>query len=157
MTGLDDQYLETRVLTAAPEQLHLLVLEGAIRHAKQAVQEIEEQNFEKSFHALGLAREFVSELVGGLDTERSPELVADLKSMFLYVYRNLIKADMEHDPQLVRDAVHILESHRETWLALMERLKHEKPQQENMPAPKGHSLGHLSSDSAQHEGRSWTA
>ena len=33
-----DQYLETQVLTAPPEQLHMLVVDGALRFARLGVQ-----------------------------------------------------------------------------------------------------------------------
>jgi flagellin-specific chaperone FliS len=43
--------------------------------------------------------------------------------LFEFVLRNLVKADLQRDPILVADSLRILHLHRETWLAVAERLK----------------------------------
>ena len=122
----DDEYLETRVMTAPSHHLHLMVIDGAIRFAKQAEQAFEDQDYETAHFALSSSRDFVGELIGGLDSTRFPELVDRLKDLFVFVYRNLIKADLERNGNLVRDALHVLQLHRETWVALSEKRKQEQ-------------------------------
>lgn len=128
--NVDEEYLEAKVMTAPPHQLHLMVVDGAIRHATRAQQALEDQDFETAFESLGSARDFVSELISGLKAEHAPEIVDSLKALFVFVYRKLIEADVKHDPQLVRDALSILRQHRETWAALSQKL-----QQERLAAP----------------------
>ncbi|HUG90811.1 MAG TPA: flagellar export chaperone FliS [Planctomycetaceae bacterium] len=109
-------YRHTQVLTASPHRLHLMVVDGAIRHAVQAEQALAAGDFETAHAALGRSRDFVSELLAGLDGRQAPELVERLKGLFLFVYRNLVDADRRREPERVRDALKILEMHRETWL-----------------------------------------
>jgi flagellar protein FliS len=109
-------YRETQVLTAPPWRLHLMVVDGAIRHALLAEQALSTGDFEAAHAALNRSRDFVTELLAGLDARQAPEIVDRLKSLFLFVHRRLVDADRRRDAQSVRDAVHVLELHRETWL-----------------------------------------
>src|SRR4051794_36651886 len=122
MSGADD-YLETKVLTATPEQLHLMVVDGAIRHAMRAEQALRDRDIEKAHFALADSRKFVAELISRIDPTPLPDVAANLKALFLFVHRNLVEADPRRDPQLVADAVTILRMHRETWTSLAEKLK----------------------------------
>jgi flagellar protein FliS len=111
-----DDYLQTQVLTASPHRLHLMVIDGALRHAARAELSLSAGDFETAHLALNKCREFVAELLSGLDAGPAPELVDRLKNLFLFVYRNLAEADRRRNAALVRDAMKILEMHRETWV-----------------------------------------
>lgn len=121
-----DEYLETQVMTAPPHQLHLMVVDGAIRFAQRGAQALQEHDFEAAHFALNSSREFVSELIAGLDASQSPELVERLRALFAFVYRSLAMADLHHDVGQIGDALKILEMHREAWRSLMEQLPAEK-------------------------------
>ena len=121
-----DEYLETRVMTATPQELHLMVVDGAIRFATQAAEALDDCDFDTSHRTLSRSREFVIELVSGLDSERKDELIEQLRGMFGFVYRNLSHADIHHDADNVRDALKILHIHRDNWIELTRKLKSEK-------------------------------
>jgi flagellar secretion chaperone FliS len=114
-----DEYLEARVLTAPPEELHLMVVDGAIRHATRAEAALDRSDIETAHFALNRAREFTVELIGGLNAEHAPELVADLKRLFGFVYRSLNEAGVMHDAEKVRGALKVLRLHQETWRQLL--------------------------------------
>lgn len=111
-------YLETQVLTASPHRLHLMVVDAALRHARRGAEGIEQRQWDVMFLALSKSRDCLSELIGGLKPEVDPELVEPTKQLFVFVYRNLAKADFERNAALVQDAIRVLEIHRETWLEL---------------------------------------
>ena len=117
-----DEYLETKVMTASGPQLHLMVIDGAIRFAKQAETGLEAGDIEAAHFALNKSRDFVTELISGLDEKKSPDLIEKLKGLFLFIYSQLVEADSDRDVQKVRDAIKILQMHRETWLELIEKL-----------------------------------
>ena len=152
----DDEYLETQVMTASPHQLHLMVIDGAIRHAAQAVKALEQNEIEKSHLALDNSRGFVGELISGLDETSAPELVATLKGLFFFVFRSLVDADLNRDAQPVHDALKILRMHRETWIELADISREEKnaSMQKNSP-PQPHINPQRASDELP--GRSWTS
>lgn len=122
-----DEYLESKVTTATPYQLHLMVIDGAMRHARAAQSALEQKNPLEARARLAQSRQFVAEILSGLDEKQMADVVIRLKAIFVFVLRNLVQADLEHDPRLVADALSVLETHRETWLALAEKLKQESP------------------------------
>jgi flagellar secretion chaperone FliS len=125
MTAQRD-YLESQVMTATPHQLHLTVVDGGIRFAVAAEAALGENDVRKARAALGRAREFVTELIGGLDDKRQPEVIKNVRSLFIFVNRCLVRADLRRDPAQVRDAIQILRLHRETWISVGEALRAER-------------------------------
>jgi flagellar protein FliS len=148
----DDEYLEGRVLTARPEQLHLLVVEGAIRHARRAKQMFENGDEEGGLHELISSREFVGEMIGGLDRERGPEIVEQVAPLFIFVYRRLAEAEVLSEPGRIDDALRILEMHHETWLSLLDAAVPKAPA--GPPAP--HATPAPPAYSAESGSRSWS-
>ncbi|MAT14711.1 MAG: flagellar export chaperone FliS [Planctomyces sp.] len=134
-----NEYLENRVMTATPEQLHLMVVDGAIRKAKQAQMAMENKEFEASHNALNESRDFVMEIITGMKHVGNTELILQLKSMFAFVYKRLVEADMERNPLHITEALEVLEHHRETWLQLCEEIKHQKkvPPTHQLDGPHG--------------------
>jgi flagellar secretion chaperone FliS len=120
-----DEYVESKVTTATPFQLHLMVIDGAIRFARAAETSLAQRKLAEAQSALALARRFVAEMLAGLDATQLPEVVDSLKALFVFVLRNLVRADLQRDPNLVADSLRILQLHRETWLALAEKLRKE--------------------------------
>ena len=116
-----DPYLENQVLTATPEQLHLMVIDGAIRFARQAAVALQNNEMDTARAAIERSRDFVGELLSGLNPAVDRELIADVGSIFLFVFRQLSLVEVDRDPQQIRDAISILEMHRETWLELMQK------------------------------------
>lgn len=127
MSKVANAYLEAQVLTASPERLHLMVTDAAIRFARQAVEAIENKNFEGGFHALNRSRDCVNEILTGITTEPNPILADQLRGLFVFVQQNLASADLARNSQLVRDALVVLETHRATWLELIDLLQESQP------------------------------
>jgi flagellar protein FliS len=119
------EYLETKVLTATPHQLHLLVIDGAIRHAISAEAALLAGDFARADAQVERANQCVSELMAGLKSNQQPQLVEQLKSVFVFVQRTLGQAQRGHDPARLADALSVLRLHRETWLALGKKLAQE--------------------------------
>lgn len=122
-----DAYLEARVLTAAPHQLHLMVVDAAIRHGRKAAEALQARDFEVSFFALSKSRECLDDLIFGLNYEAQPELSESMKQLFLFVHRAFRMADLTHEQKYAEDGVRILEMHRENWLLAIERAAQETP------------------------------
>ena len=127
MSLVANAYLEAQVLTASPERLHLLVVDAAIRFARQALAALEDKDAEAAFHALARGRSCVTEILTGIASDPNPELADRLRGLFVFVQQNLTRADLSRDPQLVRDALQILETHRQTWLELIDRIQQAQP------------------------------
>lgn len=120
MNGKD--YIENQVMTATPYQLHLMVIDGALRFARLAVKATEAENFEQAHFALDKSRDLVTELIGGLDPSQQPEMIEQLKALFVYAYENLNLADVKQEAGYINNAIQVLEIHREAWCELIGKL-----------------------------------
>ena len=146
--ALSNSYLETKILTARPQQLHLFVVEAALRQARAAETALHAGDYEAAHEALGISRDLVAELISGLNRDHQPELVDRMQSLFVFVFRSLAAADLHHDTRRVRNAIRVLEVHHRTWLDLIERLQDGRGQSAAGPAEVASSI---------RAGRSWEA
>lgn len=126
MTDRDDDYLTTRVLSASPAELHLMTVEGALKHARRAAAAHEAGKPKKASAELAIARGFVTELLSGLNLDANAEIAAGVGSLFVFAMRRLAEAELKPDePELVADAITTLEAHRDGWRELMDVLPNE--------------------------------
>ena len=70
-------YLKTKIMTASPEELRLMLFDGAIKFASQARAGIESKNHEASFDNIMRAQKIVLELSTSLNHEVDPELTEE--------------------------------------------------------------------------------
>jgi flagellar protein FliS len=134
-------YLRTKVFTATPEQLQLMLYDGAIRFAEQAKVALEKKDFEQSYNGLSRAQKIIAELASSLKHEIAPELCDKLAGLYNFIYRKLLEANIEHKVEALDEALRILRYQRETWVLLLDKLGKTKAAAVantlEMPAPNG--------------------
>jgi flagellar protein FliS len=119
-------YLRTKVLTATPEQLQLMLFDGAIRFGQQARVALTERNWEQSYTLISRVQKIVTELNAALKHDVSPELCGKLASLYNYAFRKLIEANLEHKVESLDEALKVLGYQRETWAMLLQQLAQKK-------------------------------
>ena len=115
-------YLRDAVMTATPEQLQLMLYDGAIRFAIQAKDAIERKDFETSFEKLTRAQNIILEMQNGLDFDINPELCKRMSVIYTFLYNKLVDANIRHETTAIDDAVRVLNIERETWQILVDKL-----------------------------------
>jgi len=115
-------YLRTKVLTATPEQLQLMLYDGAIRFCEQARVGLEQKNFEQSYNGLSRAQKIISELTASLKHDLAPDLCGKLAALYNFVYMKLVEANVHHEIKSLDQALNILRYQRETWVMLLDQL-----------------------------------
>lgn len=115
-------YLRTKILTASPEELRLMLYEGAIRFCGQGREAIVKKDWEASYSALVRAQKIVLELSTSLNHGVAPELCEKLGALYTYIYRRLIDANIQHDLAALDEAVRLLDYEKKTWEMLMARI-----------------------------------
>ena len=121
-----NHYLRTRVLTATPEQLQMMLYDGAVAFCEQAKAALIEKNFEPSYNLICRVQKIVLELTCTLKHDVAPEICSKLAALYNFAYRKLIEANIEHKVESLEDAVTILKYQRETWSLLMDQLGKQK-------------------------------
>lgn len=118
-------------MTARPEQLQLMLYDGAIRFASQAREAIEKREIENSFNLLTRAQNIVREMESGLRHEVAPEICGQMASLYRFVFSKLVDANVNKDVQAVDDALKVLRHQRDTWAILADKVQ--KAQSDESP------------------------
>jgi flagellar protein FliS len=130
MTALPDStvnaYLRTKVLTASPEQLRLMLLEGAIRFLHQGREGLAAKDYAASFDGFSKCRNIIIELMNSMRPDVDPDLCARVQSLYTFIYQTVVNASLEKDVAQADKAAELLEFERETWVLAMEKLAEEK-------------------------------
>lgn len=121
------EYLKSAVMTASPEQLQLMLLDGAIRFASRGREAIAAGDIQGAFNALDRAQRIVVELIQGMNREVNPTLVDQMAALYEFIFRRLIDANVHRDLAAVDDALRILRHQRETWALLIQKISREAP------------------------------
>lgn len=121
-----EEYLRNAVLTASPEQLQLMLYDGAIRFVNQAREAMQAKDIEQTHNYLTRAQRILVEMQGGLRPEIAPDVCKQMASLYNFVYRRLVEANVNKDTVALDEAIQILKHLRETWILLMAKLKEEK-------------------------------
>ena len=131
------EYLKTKVLTASPEQLQLMLFDGAIRFCEQARVAIKAGEIENSFNLLNKAEKIVMELNSSMREELAPDTCANMRSLYIFCYEKMVSANVKKEIEPLEEALKILRHMRETWIMLMEKLQQEKapPSAAQIPPP----------------------
>lgn len=127
-------YLRTQVLTATPEKLRLMLLDGAIRFLRQGIDGLHSRDYEASYNGITQARAIVLELASGIRPDTDRELAERVRSVYLYLHREMIDGSLERDIPRLEKAAELLEYERETWAMLIEKVAAERAAG-NAPAP----------------------
>jgi flagellar protein FliS len=137
-------YLQTKVLTASPAELRLMLIDGAIRFAEQAKAGLQSRDHEKTFEGFSKARSIVTELISGLNPEADPELCDRLTGLYTYVFTRLVDASSERSVEIVDEVIQIIRFERETWALLVESLSRENASAASMmKIPDGAASSHV--------------
>lgn len=121
-----EQYLRNAVLTATPEQLQLMLLDGAIRFISRGLDALHARDHEALYNAMDRAQRIVLELINGMRREINPQLVDRMTALYNFVYRRLVEATVGRDAQAAEEALRILRLERETWALLIDKLARER-------------------------------
>jgi flagellar protein FliS len=126
MDNPSNEYLRSAVMTATPEQLHLMLYDGAIRFTKQGIEGIKTKKWEDAFNGLTRAQKIVLEMVNALNYDVDRELCARMAGLYNFIYRKLVEASVERDPGPAEEALGVIEYQRQTWVMVMDRLRQER-------------------------------
>lgn len=134
-----NEYLRAKVLTATPEQLQLMLYDGAVRFAEKGRQALLAKKYDQSYHNITKAEKILLELNCSLKHELAPDLCKNLSAIYMFCYRRLVESNTSRNIEAVDEVLGILRYQRETWALLMQQLSKQKAGMAavrlNMPEP----------------------
>jgi len=106
-------YHNTQAMTASPGELTLMLYNGAIRFLKQTKQAMEQENLTEMQNNIRRTQDIIHELMATLNPDM--ELSQNLFSLYEFMNRHLLNAQLKKDPALVQDVIELMEDLRNTW------------------------------------------
>ena len=127
-------YLETQIMTATPQKLRLMLIEGAIRMASQTIEHWRDQRAEDASATLVRCRAIISELLGSIKPDGS-ELASKSAAVYTFLFQWLTVAHAESSTEKIEDVIRVLEFERETWRQVCEQMPEapQRPVEEQKP------------------------
>lgn len=123
-----EQYEKSRILTASPAELTLMLYEGAIKFANIAVMAIEKGDIEKAHNNIRKVENIIEELQATLN-HKYP-VAKDFDEVYTYVQHRLLEANIKKDKEILEEVLKHLRTLRDTWKEVMKLSKNPSPRQQ---------------------------
>lgn len=107
-----------KVSGADPKALIALLLGGAIDRIAEAQGHLERNDVARKGEALGRALAIVGELNGSLDLARGGDIAANLCSLYDYVGRRIVEANLRNDKGALDEVSALLREIKSGWDAI---------------------------------------
>jgi flagellar protein FliS len=110
-------YKEIQIKTANQIRLIVMLYDGAVRHLNLALDSFAEghRRYDVINNHIIAAQDILSELTASLDFEKGGTLAKNLFSLYSFMNRQLLDANLKKDPNPLRDVKKLLGELREAW------------------------------------------
>ena len=125
MINMANAYKTQQIMTAAPEQLTLMLYNGAIRFVEESMMALEQKDYAKSHERNLRAQDIVREFMATLDMKI--ELSKNWLSLYDYIEYRLIQGNIKKDKAQLDEAKSMLTELRDTWVEVMKKTRAERP------------------------------
>ncbi len=114
-------YQKNQVTTAKPEELTLMLYNGAVKFLQQAKMAINNKDLEKAHSLIIRTQEIITELTVTLNTEY--EISKSLLTLYEYIKRRLIEANVSKDITILEEIEGLVQQLKLTWSQAMKAAK----------------------------------
>lgn len=114
------QYQQNQIFSATPEQILLMLYDGAIRFTRQAICGLEEENLTLFHHGIKKAMAIITEFSNSIDHAIGGEIAENLDALYNFMVRELTLANIHKDIEKLRVVDRLLVDLRATWREAVE-------------------------------------
>lgn len=111
------QYNNSKVLTASPAELVLMLYDGAIKFCNIAITAIEQNDIQKAHTNIVKTERIVDHFRATLDMKYP--VAADFDRVYEYLQRRLYEANIKKDKAIMEEVCSHIRSMRDTWKEVM--------------------------------------
>jgi flagellar protein FliS len=109
------RYQDMKIQTASPEQIMIMLYDGAIRFSLQAKKKMVDKDFEGKGIFISKTQAIIDELMNSLDFSIAPDLCSNLQQLYIYINERLTEANIKLDIEAVDEVVGLLNTLRDGW------------------------------------------
>lgn len=117
LPGAYTQYNNSKVLTASPAELTLMLYEGAIKFCNVAIAAIEHEDIAKAHTNIVKTQKIIDYLRQTLDMKYP--VAQDFENIYVYLSQRLVEANVKKDKDILEEVNGHLRSVRDTWKEVM--------------------------------------
>ena len=114
------QYNNSKILTAKPAELTLMLYEGAIKFCNISLKALEDNDISKAHENIIKVERIIDYLRKTLDMKYP--VAQDFENMYVYIDRRLMEANMSKDPEILEEINSHLHAIRDNWKLVMEKV-----------------------------------
>lgn len=111
------QYNNSKILTASPAELTLMLYEGAIKFCNVAIAAVEQHDVQKAHTNIVKTQRIIDYLRQTLDMKYP--VAQDFENIYVYLSQRLIEANLKKDKDILEEINGHLRSVRDTWKEVM--------------------------------------
>lgn len=110
-------YAQSKVMTASPAELTLMLYDGAIKFCNIAIMGVQEKDIEKAHVNIIKVERILQEFLNTLDYKYP--VAKDFENVYNYLIRRLHEANMRKDEEILQEVLKHLRTMRDTWKEVM--------------------------------------
>ena len=114
------QYNNSKILTAKPAELTLMLYDGAIKFCNIALAALDENDVEKAGINIIKVQRIIDYLRQTLDMNYG--VAQDFENIYTYLSSRLVEANIHKDPEIVTEINGHLHAVRDNWKLVMEKV-----------------------------------
>ena len=118
------QYKNSKLMTATPAELTLMLYEGAIKFANIALMAMEKKDPAKAHENIVKVEKIIQNFRDTLD--RRYPVSQDFENVYVYLLRRCHEANISKDPAIMEEILTHLRSMRDTWKEVMKKASAER-------------------------------
>lgn len=111
-------YANSKITTASPAELTLMLYDGAIKFCNIAIMGIEKKDIEKAHNNIVKVERIIKEFQSCLD-HRYP-VAQDFDNVYKYLIKRLHEANIKKDAEILEEVLKHLRTMRDTWKEVMD-------------------------------------
>lgn len=115
------QYNNSKILTASPAELTLMLYDGAIKFCNIAIVAVEHKDIEKAHTNIVKTEHIIDYFRQTLDMKYP--VAEDFDRVYAYLNQRLVEANIKKDKEILEEVNQHLRSMRDTWKEVMKKSK----------------------------------
>lgn len=121
------RYIEASINSASPEELIVKTYDALLLFSRQALEVMETapHDIQGRHNALRRAQRACAVLMGSLRIDLDSDLPGNLLRIYEFWHHQFVAANMQNDPQKVRELIPMIAGMRETWAEAIKRYRTE--------------------------------
>lgn len=110
-------YANSKIMTASPAELTLMLYEGAIKFCNRAIMAVEKNEVENAHKNIMRVERIIEEFQATLDHQYP--VAEDFDNVYKYLMERLIEANMKKDKEILEEVLGHLRVMCDTWKEVM--------------------------------------